>query len=167
MRSTPAARIELAANEARFFAHPGFTDHWESLRVLDKPGPEVMPARNVNLTDHFDRLIDARDDSGRFSNASEVVRAGLELRDLEDKLKWRRSACAPLLTNVSKIWNRVATRRNFCCGNQGLRSSIERPSLDRGLVRAERRLTKRPPLQVRITRAASLNMVAVMRWTLR
>ena len=51
-----------------------------------------MPARNVNLTDHFDRLNDARDDSGRFSNASEVVRAGLELRDLEDKLKWWRSA---------------------------------------------------------------------------
>lgn len=56
-----------------------------------------MPTRNVNLTHHFDRFIDARITSGRFSNASEVVREGLRLleqRDAEDKakLKWLRGA---------------------------------------------------------------------------
>jgi antitoxin ParD1/3/4 len=56
-----------------------------------------MPTRNVNLTEHFDRLIEAGVTSGRFSNASEVVREGLRLleqREQEDqaKLEWLRKA---------------------------------------------------------------------------
>ena len=35
-----------------------------------------MPTGNVNLTDHFDRFIKTGITSGRFSNASEVVREG-------------------------------------------------------------------------------------------
>ncbi len=38
-----------------------------------------MPTRNVNLTPHFDQFIDAGISSGRFSNASELVREGLRL----------------------------------------------------------------------------------------
>ena len=56
-----------------------------------------MPTRNVNLTDHFDYFIEKGVASGRFSNASEVVREGLRLleqREQEDKarLKWLRTA---------------------------------------------------------------------------
>jgi len=56
-----------------------------------------MPTRNVNLTEHFDRFIEAGLASGRFSNASEVVREGLRLleqRDREDqaKIEWLRAA---------------------------------------------------------------------------
>jgi antitoxin ParD1/3/4 len=56
-----------------------------------------MPTRNVNLTDYFDQFIEARVTSGRFSNASEVVREGLRLleqREREDraKLRWLRGA---------------------------------------------------------------------------
>jgi len=56
-----------------------------------------MPTRNVNLTEHFDRFIESRVTSGRFSNASEVVREGLRLleqREQEDraKLDWLRAA---------------------------------------------------------------------------
>ena len=56
-----------------------------------------MPNLNVDLTDHFDRFIEAGITSGRFSNASEVVREGLELleqREREDaaKLEWLRAA---------------------------------------------------------------------------
>ena len=56
-----------------------------------------MPTRNVNLTDHFDRFIEDGIASGRFSNASEIVREGLRLleqREQEDqaKLKWLRAA---------------------------------------------------------------------------
>lgn len=56
-----------------------------------------MPTRNVNLTDHFDRFIETGITSGRFSNASEVVREGLRLleqREQEDKAKieWLRAA---------------------------------------------------------------------------
>jgi len=56
-----------------------------------------MPTRNVNLTEHFDRFIETGVTSGRFSNASEVVREGLRLleqREREDKarLQWVRAA---------------------------------------------------------------------------
>ena len=56
-----------------------------------------MPQRNVNLTPHFDNFIDASIASGRFSNASEIVREGLRLleqREQEDKarLDWLRAA---------------------------------------------------------------------------
>jgi antitoxin ParD1/3/4 len=56
-----------------------------------------VPTRNVNLTEHFDRLIENGIASGRFSNASEVVREGLRLleqREKEDqaKVEWLRAA---------------------------------------------------------------------------
>src|ERR1019366_9265546 len=56
-----------------------------------------LPTRNVNLTEHFDRFIESGITSGRFSNASEVVREGLRLleqREQEDKAKieWLRAA---------------------------------------------------------------------------
>ena len=38
-----------------------------------------MPARNVNLTAHLAEFVDASVDSGRFQNASEVVREALRL----------------------------------------------------------------------------------------
>jgi antitoxin ParD1/3/4 len=56
-----------------------------------------MPTRNVNLTEHFDDFIETGITSGRFSNASEVVREGLRLleqREREDKARiaWLRAA---------------------------------------------------------------------------
>lgn len=54
-----------------------------------------MPTRNVNLTDHYDSFIDTSIAAGRFSNASEAVRAGLHLlerQEAEDqaKIEWLR-----------------------------------------------------------------------------
>ena len=52
-----------------------------------------MPARNVNLTDHLTRFIDDNVETGRFQNASEVVREGLRLlehRQREEDLKLER-----------------------------------------------------------------------------
>jgi len=56
-----------------------------------------MPTRNVNLTAHFDDFIETGVVSGRFSNASEVVREGLRLleqREQEDqaRIEWLRTA---------------------------------------------------------------------------
>jgi antitoxin ParD1/3/4 len=56
-----------------------------------------MPTRNVNLTEHFDQFIETGITSGRFSNASEVVREALRLleqreREDEAKIEWLRSA---------------------------------------------------------------------------
>ncbi|MEO8901546.1 MAG: type II toxin-antitoxin system ParD family antitoxin, partial [Polyangiaceae bacterium] len=36
-----------------------------------------MPTRNVNLTDELDRFVAVKVSSGRYENASEVVRASL------------------------------------------------------------------------------------------
>jgi antitoxin ParD1/3/4 len=43
-----------------------------------------MPTRNVNLTGHFDQFVLDQVTSGRFKNASEVVRAGLGLLEQQN-----------------------------------------------------------------------------------
>jgi len=44
-----------------------------------------MPTRNVNLTDELDRFVLAKVESGRYENASEVVRAGLRILEREEQ----------------------------------------------------------------------------------
>jgi len=49
-----------------------------------------MPARNVSLTTHLATFLDRNVEAGRFSNVSEVVRAGLRLleqQQAEEALK--------------------------------------------------------------------------------
>ncbi len=53
-------------------------------------GDRYMPTRNINLTDRYDEFLARQIDSGRFKNASEVVRAALyllERAELEAKAK--------------------------------------------------------------------------------
>lgn len=38
-----------------------------------------MPTRNINLTDHYSEFVEQLIASGRYKNASEVLRAGLRL----------------------------------------------------------------------------------------
>ena len=56
-----------------------------------------MPTRNVNLTDELDSFVLEKIESGRYENASEVVRAALrtlerEQRQFEAKLAALRTA---------------------------------------------------------------------------
>ena len=44
-----------------------------------------MPTRNVNLTDQLDRFVLAKVESGRYENASEVVRAALRTLEREEQ----------------------------------------------------------------------------------
>jgi antitoxin ParD1/3/4 len=44
-----------------------------------------MPTRNVNLTDELDRFVLAKVGSGRYENASEVVRAALRILEREER----------------------------------------------------------------------------------
>jgi antitoxin ParD1/3/4 len=44
-----------------------------------------MPTRNVNLTDELDHFVRSKVESGRFENASEVVRAALRSFDREER----------------------------------------------------------------------------------
>ena len=66
-----------------------------------------MPTRNVNLTEHFDRFIDIGITSGRFGNASEVVREGLRLlerREQQDqaKLEWLRRSVKEATDSIDR-----------------------------------------------------------------
>jgi antitoxin ParD1/3/4 len=45
-----------------------------------------MPTRNVNLTQELDSFVLSRVESGRFENASEVVRAALRTLEREERL---------------------------------------------------------------------------------
>ena len=58
-----------------------------------------MPTRHVNLTDELDHFVAKKVKSGRYENASEVMRAGLrtlerEEREYEVKLAALRAAIA-------------------------------------------------------------------------
>ena len=44
-----------------------------------------MPTRSVNLTDHYNHFVESLIASGRYKNASEVMRAGLRLLEQESK----------------------------------------------------------------------------------
>jgi antitoxin ParD1/3/4 len=44
-----------------------------------------MPTRNVNLTDELDRFVLQKVASGRYENASEVVRAALRTLEREEQ----------------------------------------------------------------------------------
>lgn len=44
-----------------------------------------MPTRNVNLTEELDRFVLARVASGRYENASEVIRAALRTLDRDER----------------------------------------------------------------------------------
>jgi antitoxin ParD1/3/4 len=44
-----------------------------------------MPTRNVNLTDELDRFVLEKVESGRYENASDVVRAALRTLEREEQ----------------------------------------------------------------------------------
>jgi len=44
-----------------------------------------MPTRNINLTDELDRFVAKKVKTGRYENASEVVRAGLRTLEREEQ----------------------------------------------------------------------------------
>jgi antitoxin ParD1/3/4 len=44
-----------------------------------------MPTRNVNLTDELDRFVLKKVESGRYEDASEVVRAALRILEREEQ----------------------------------------------------------------------------------
>jgi antitoxin ParD1/3/4 len=45
----------------------------------------TVPTRNVNLTDELDRFVLEKVESGRYENASEVVRAALRTLEREER----------------------------------------------------------------------------------
>jgi antitoxin ParD1/3/4 len=61
-------------------------------KVCQHKARDQMPTRNISLTDRLDRFVETSVSTGRYQNASEVVREGLRLleyRHQEDMLKLR------------------------------------------------------------------------------
>jgi antitoxin ParD1/3/4 len=54
-------------------------------KVTSTEGSVTMPTRNVNLTDELDRFVAKKVKTGRYENASEVVRAGLRSLEREEQ----------------------------------------------------------------------------------
>lgn len=46
-----------------------------------------MPTRNINLTERYNDFLSRQVESGRFKNASEVVRAALHLLERQEQLE--------------------------------------------------------------------------------
>jgi antitoxin ParD1/3/4 len=44
-----------------------------------------MPTRNINLTDHLDAFVQRQLTSGRYDNASEIVRDALRLLEVQEE----------------------------------------------------------------------------------
>lgn len=44
-----------------------------------------MPTRNINLTPQMDKFVDTRIRSGKYANASEVLRAGLRALERSER----------------------------------------------------------------------------------
>jgi antitoxin ParD1/3/4 len=66
-----------------------------------------MPTRNINLTNQLDRFVEKRVNSGRYGNASEVIREGLRLleereRETKAKLEWLRGAVQAGLDDLDR-----------------------------------------------------------------
>jgi antitoxin ParD1/3/4 len=72
------------------------------------PKGSSMPTRNINLTEHFDHFVERQVSSGRYSNASEIVREALRL--LEEQEQQRRAKLAAL---------RQAAKQGFAEIDQG------------------------------------------------
>jgi antitoxin ParD1/3/4 len=69
-----------------------------------------MPTRNVNLTKHFDQYIEDNVTTGRFGNASEIVREGLRLLERQDK---EEAAWNQYVTNAAQVGIEAMERGDY------------------------------------------------------
>ena len=60
-----------------------------------------MPTRNINLTSHYDDFVAGSINSGRYKNASEVIRAGLRLLEEEEQEKEEKMKILKSITTQS------------------------------------------------------------------
>lgn len=68
-----------------------------------------MPTRNVVLSDHQSKLIEALVQSGRYQNASEVLREGLRLIEQRERLDAARLRALQEAANAG--WTDIAAGR--------------------------------------------------------
>jgi antitoxin ParD1/3/4 len=62
---------------------------WQNLSTMIDYGRRdaSMPTRNINLTEHFNAFVERQVSSGRYSNASEIVRDALRLLEEQEQIR--------------------------------------------------------------------------------
>ena len=91
-----------------------------------------MPTRNVVLSDHQQQLVETLVQSGRYQNASEVLREGLRLIENRDRLE---------ATKLKAL--RQATRQGWADVAAGRFSDVADPQLDDFVGQLGRRAAQR------------------------
>ena len=64
-----------------------------------------MPTRNINLTEHWDHFVERQVASGRYSNASEIVREALRL--LEEQEQERKAKLKALRQAAKQAFDEI------------------------------------------------------------
>lgn len=96
-----------------------------------------MPTRNINLTEHYDRFVEQQVDAGRYKNASEVLRAGLRLLELQAETDLHKLTLLRKL--VADGFQELDQGRGLMAvSEKGLRSTIARIGRRAARVRRER-----------------------------
>lgn len=70
-----------------------------------------MPTRNINLTDQLDRFVERQVSSGRYSNASEIVRDAL--RQLEEREQEREAKLKALRRAAGQGFDQIDQGKGF------------------------------------------------------
>ena len=96
-----------------------------------------MPTRNVNLTEHYDSFIAAGVEAGRYSNASEAVRAGLRLLEQQEqedqaKVEWLRGAARDAIASLDRGEGRTFSSMDELTGH--LRHIAKRTAVGNSLA---------------------------------
>jgi len=81
-----------------------------------------MPTRNVVLTDHQHRVIETLVESGRYQNASEVLREGLRL--VEQRAAEDAARLDALREAAQQGWDDLAAGRYTDVSDEGLEGFI-------------------------------------------
>lgn len=91
-----------------------------------------MPTRNVVLSEHQQDLVESLVQSGRYQNASEVLREGLRLVERRERIE--AAGLQALRQAVDLGWADVATGRHIDVGSDRLDnfiSELGRQAVDR------------------------------------
>jgi antitoxin ParD1/3/4 len=75
-----------------------------------------VPTRNINLTDHYDRFVAQQVTGGTYSNASEVMRAGLRL--LEQQTREEREKLALLRSLAAEAFQQLDQGQGIAIGSE-------------------------------------------------
>ena len=70
-----------------------------------------MPTRNINLTEHLDDFVERQVASGRYSNASEIVRESLRL--LEEQQQERKAKLKALRQAAKQGFDEIDQGQGF------------------------------------------------------